>query len=417
MANSQQHVTGEVRLRLEPGSCTVVGPSRRTRALQPRPRHVRHVRHVPPPGCRGLRAALGALGRTWARGKVGRTSDDPLARPLHRRSGRRAARLHGEPLVRPAPRARRHRGSRAHVAMLRAAGLLTDEEAALVIAALDRVGVELADGTFVFGPERRRHPHRDRAPRHQLARSAGAKLHTGRSRNDQVATAFACSSSAGHRRRRAGCTDSRRSCSSARRAPAPTTICRATRTSSARSRCCSRITSWRTSGRSPRDSIVGTTPGAARHVAARCGGPRRLEPAARSRRRGRRARLCPPFRQLARRGLRPRLRRRGPVRARADASAPVASGRGDRALVERGVRFLRLADAYSTGSSMLPQRKNPDIAELAAARRPADRRPHGVSRHIQGASALVPTAISRKTRSRCSTRSTRTGTPLTTMAA
>ena len=27
--------------------------------------------------------------------------------------------------------------------------------------------------------------------------------------------------------------------------------------------------------------------------------------------------------------------------------------------------FLRLADAYSTGSSMLPQKKNPDIAELA----------------------------------------------------
>ena len=27
--------------------------------------------------------------------------------------------------------------------------------------------------------------------------------------------------------------------------------------------------------------------------------------------------------------------------------------------------FVRLADAYSTGSSMLPQKKNPDIAELA----------------------------------------------------
>src|SRR5207302_5024012 len=27
--------------------------------------------------------------------------------------------------------------------------------------------------------------------------------------------------------------------------------------------------------------------------------------------------------------------------------------------------FLRLADAYATGSSMLPQKKNPDIAELA----------------------------------------------------
>ena len=31
----------------------------------------------------------------------------------------------------------------------------------------------------------------------------------------------------------------------------------------------------------------------------------------------------------------------------------------------RGVRFLHLDDAYATGSSMLPQKKNPDIAELA----------------------------------------------------
>ncbi|MER3453112.1 MAG: argininosuccinate lyase, partial [Acidimicrobiia bacterium] len=30
--------------------------------------------------------------------------------------------------------------------------------------------------------------------------------------------------------------------------------------------------------------------------------------------------------------------------------------------------FLRLADAYATGSSMLPQKKNPDIAELARAK-------------------------------------------------
>ena len=31
--------------------------------------------------------------------------------------------------------------------------------------------------------------------------------------------------------------------------------------------------------------------------------------------------------------------------------------------------FARLDDAYATGSSMLPQKKNPDIAELARARR------------------------------------------------
>ena len=27
--------------------------------------------------------------------------------------------------------------------------------------------------------------------------------------------------------------------------------------------------------------------------------------------------------------------------------------------------FIRIADAYTTGSSLMPQKKNPDIAELA----------------------------------------------------
>ena len=45
---------------------------------------------------------------------------------------------------------------------------------------------------------------------------------------------------------------------------------------------------------------------------------------------------------------------------------PLAHGRGDGAVVDRGVRLLpRLDDAYATGSSMLPQKKNPDVAELA----------------------------------------------------
>src|SRR4029077_11269066 len=43
-------------------------------------------------------------------------------------------------------------GSRAHVAMLNQVGLLTDDERALIIAALDRVETELESGTFVFLP-------------------------------------------------------------------------------------------------------------------------------------------------------------------------------------------------------------------------------------------------------------------------
>jgi argininosuccinate lyase len=78
-------------------------------------------------------------------------------------------------------------GSRAHVAMLARVGLLSDDEAAAVIAALDRVEKELADGSFAFAPtDEDIHTAVERRVT-ELAGPAGAKLHTGRSRNDQVA--------------------------------------------------------------------------------------------------------------------------------------------------------------------------------------------------------------------------------------
>jgi argininosuccinate lyase len=81
-------------------------------------------------------------------------------------------------------------GSRAHVAMLARTNLLTAEEASLVTAALDQVGVELAEGTFAFGPDDEDiHTAIERRVT-EIAGTAGAKLHTGRSRNDQVATAL-----------------------------------------------------------------------------------------------------------------------------------------------------------------------------------------------------------------------------------
>ena len=33
-------------------------------------------------------------------------------------------------------------------------------------------------------------------------------------------------------------------------------------------------------------------------------------------------------------------------------------------MVQFGVRFIELSDAFSTGSSIMPQKKNPDFAEL-----------------------------------------------------
>ena len=78
-------------------------------------------------------------------------------------------------------------GSRAHVAMLGRVGLLSDEEVAAVTTALDTVDKELAEGTFAFAPtDEDIHTAIERRVT-DLAGSAGAKLHTGRSRNDQVA--------------------------------------------------------------------------------------------------------------------------------------------------------------------------------------------------------------------------------------
>ena len=79
-------------------------------------------------------------------------------------------------------------GSRAHVKMLAEVGLLVPEERDSVLRALDAVEREMADGSFVFRPsDEDIHTAVERRVT-ELAGPAGAKLHTGRSRNDQVAT-------------------------------------------------------------------------------------------------------------------------------------------------------------------------------------------------------------------------------------
>ncbi len=79
-------------------------------------------------------------------------------------------------------------GSRAHVRGLVRAGILDGDEAAAVLAALDDVESELDTGTFTFAPsDEDIHTAVERRVT-EIAGAAGAKLHTGRSRNDQVAT-------------------------------------------------------------------------------------------------------------------------------------------------------------------------------------------------------------------------------------
>ncbi|MDQ1403373.1 MAG: argininosuccinate lyase [Actinomycetota bacterium] len=81
-------------------------------------------------------------------------------------------------------------GSRAHVRGLGRVGVLTSDEVDVIVAALDRVGVELEAGSFIFQPgDEDIHTAIERRVT-EIAGPTGGKLHTGRSRNDQVATAL-----------------------------------------------------------------------------------------------------------------------------------------------------------------------------------------------------------------------------------
>ena len=79
-------------------------------------------------------------------------------------------------------------GSRAHVRGLARAALITESERDEILRALDSVAAELAGGTFEFvRTDEDIHTAIERRVT-ALAGAAGGKLHTGRSRNDQTAT-------------------------------------------------------------------------------------------------------------------------------------------------------------------------------------------------------------------------------------
>ncbi len=78
-------------------------------------------------------------------------------------------------------------GSRAHVAMLADVGLLTDAERDEILAALDVVEAEMAEGRFeAVASDEDIHTAVERRVT-EIAPDAGGKIHTARSRNDQVA--------------------------------------------------------------------------------------------------------------------------------------------------------------------------------------------------------------------------------------
>ena len=80
-------------------------------------------------------------------------------------------------------------GSRAHVTMLIAVGLMSDADGRKVLSALEQVAQEFSNETFVFEEtDEDIHTAIERRVT-QIAGEPGGRIHTGRSRNDQVATA------------------------------------------------------------------------------------------------------------------------------------------------------------------------------------------------------------------------------------
>lgn len=81
-------------------------------------------------------------------------------------------------------------GSRAHCKMLVAKGILTAADGAAILSGLDKIEAEILSGRFPFDPALEDiHMHVETRLRELIGDPAG-RLHTARSRNDQVATDF-----------------------------------------------------------------------------------------------------------------------------------------------------------------------------------------------------------------------------------
>ncbi len=81
-------------------------------------------------------------------------------------------------------------GSKAHADMLAARGIITPEDNAAIQAGLDQIAAEIVAGTFPFSAELEDIHLNIEARLTERIGEAGKRLHTARSRNDQVATDF-----------------------------------------------------------------------------------------------------------------------------------------------------------------------------------------------------------------------------------
>ncbi len=81
-------------------------------------------------------------------------------------------------------------GSRAHTRMLAAQGIIAKEDADAILRGLDAIGQEIAEGKFIFKRALEDIHLNIEARLAEIAGPAAGRLHTARSRNDQVVTDF-----------------------------------------------------------------------------------------------------------------------------------------------------------------------------------------------------------------------------------
>ena len=257
-------------------------------------------------------------------------------------------------------------GSRAHVRGLCRSQIITDLERDQVLAALDTAAAELAAGTFVFvASDEDIHTAVERRVTELAGRRGRQAAHRPQPQRPERHRRAAVVQARAGAWSRAGSSTCRRCSSNVPRQPA-TCICPATPTCSAPNRCCSPITCWRTAGRSPATSSASST----RSNGSTC---RRW---ARVRSPARRCRST-PMRTAADLGFARRFENSLDAVGSRDHIAEALF-----ALTMVGIDLSRIGeelvlwttdefgfavldDGYATGSSMLPQKKNPDIAELA----------------------------------------------------
>ena len=80
------------------------------------------------------------------------------------------------------------RGSRAHARMLAAQGIITEADGNAILEGLDRVEDEIKSGAFIFSRALEDIHMNVESRLREIVGDAAGRLHTGRSRNDQVAT-------------------------------------------------------------------------------------------------------------------------------------------------------------------------------------------------------------------------------------